>query len=41
MKKVKCINCGKEYFTEDDDCACFCSSECRYEFETGNSGEEY
>jgi hypothetical protein len=41
--EVKCCNCGKTIIIEDwqneDDA--YCSSECRYEAETGNPGEEY
>jgi predicted RNA-binding Zn-ribbon protein involved in translation (DUF1610 family) len=46
--KTKCPNCGDEMFLprwqlekhkEDKDY--YCSQECRYNFETGNPGEEY
>jgi len=48
MENIKCRNCGKqtiltkEDFREDEDLDdVFCSEECRYNFETGNPGEEY
>jgi hypothetical protein len=46
--KIKCNNCGKETglfrsdFNEDKDFSdVYCSDDCRYNFETGHSGEEY
>lgn len=43
MKEAKCLNCGTEIIIEDfqDEDDCYCSNECRYEYETGNLGEEY
>lgn len=43
MIKVRCTYCGKEYWSEDyiDEDERYCSPECRYEDETGCSGEEY
>lgn len=37
MAGKKCPNCDKEI----PNWAEYCSEECKYEFETGNSGEEY
>lgn len=41
--KSKCPNCGKVILIEDwqDKDDCFCSEQCRYNYETGKPGEEY
>lgn len=49
FKQVACDNCHKKFYIarwyaeklEKDDETIFCSDECRYNFETGNPGEEY
>lgn len=47
-ERIKCNNCNLKTgfvasdFTKDKDLTeIYCSEECRYNFETGNSGEEY
>lgn len=45
-RERRCDNCGEKVVPINsdewyDENGCFCSEECKYEFEIGNPGEEY